>query len=226
MTAVPTRKANRRGRVSTVVLLVAALAVMVAIEVADLARSLDSAVLNAFIRHRTPSWTSTATALTNTGASPFAYPVAISAAAVVWFRTRQWRPAVAAPIVLILGVLSRLLLSILVRDDRPPVTFWLVPVGGFSFPSGHAAASALLAGTLIWLVGRAGVRRSIRLTLNGLLGAWALLVGLTRLYLGVHWITDIVGSWLLAAAWLNLLPLVDRLDSSIPRAKPSPAGSG
>jgi undecaprenyl-diphosphatase len=95
-----------------------------------------------------------------------------------------------------------------------------VPVSGFSFPSGHATSSALLAGALIWLIAQTGVRRPVWLAVSGILGLWALSVAVTRLYLGVHWITDIVGSWLLAAAWLILLPLVAA--HSLPRAVTAP----
>jgi len=86
-----------------------------------------------------------------------------------------------------------------------------VPVSGFSFPSGHATSSALLAGALIWLIAQTGVRRPVWLAVSGILGLWALSVAVTRLYLG---------SWLLAAAWLILLPLVAA--HSLPRAVTAP----
>jgi undecaprenyl-diphosphatase len=205
-----TAAVDRHRALIALAMVLTALAVLTAVELADLARTVDSRVLDAFVARRSPGWTSAAKVVTDTGTSPFAYPVAVVAALAVGLRTGRWRAAVAAPIVLVLGVLSRLLLSIIVRDDRPPVELQLVPVSGFSFPSGHAAASALLAGALIWLITQTRIRRPIRLTLYGLLGLWALLVAATRLYLGVHWITDIAGSWLLAAAWLSLLPLLAR----------------
>ncbi len=108
-------------------------------------------------------------------------------------------------------MLSRLGLSMVVRDARPPRVDWLVPVGGFSFPSGHAATSALVAGTLAWLLGRLVPWRPARVAIAAGLGVWALLVALSRLYLGVHWVSDVLGSWLLAGAWLaGLLVLAGR----------------
>ncbi len=196
-----------RARTALVAVLIA-LTGLVVIEASDLARTVDSRVLDAMVAHRSPWWTGAAKVVTDSGASPFAYPLAVVVALVVGLRTGRWRVAVAAPVVLVLGVLSRLLLSTVVRDGRPPAAVRLVPVGGFSFPSGHAASSALLAGALIWLIAQTGVRRPVRLALDVILGLWALSVAVTRLYLGVHWVTDIVGSWLLAAAWLTLLPLV------------------
>lgn len=189
--------------------LVVGLALLTAVELADLLVHVDNAVLDALVAHRTARWTALATAVTNTGASPFTYPLVAVAGLVVARRTRRWRPGVVALGVVVLGVLSRLLLSVLVTDARPNQELWLVPVGGYSFPSGHAAASALLAGALIWLAGRAGLPRRPRLVLGSVLLGWAFLVGLSRLYLGVHWVSDVVGSWLLAAAWLAALPLLD-----------------
>ena len=200
--------ADRGRALIALIAVTTALAGLVAVEAADLARAVDGEVLEALIARRSTWWTGAAKVVTNTGASPFAYPVALVAALIVGLRTRRWRAALAAPVVLVLGVLSRLLLSIVIRDDRPPAALWLVPVSGFSFPSGHAASSALLAGALIWLIAQTGVRRPVRPAVSGIVGLWALSVAVTRLYLGVHWITDILGSWLLAAVWLTLLPLV------------------
>jgi membrane-associated phospholipid phosphatase len=189
--------------------LVVGLALLTAVEVAGLLVHVDNAVLEALVVHRTARWTALARAVTDTGASPYTYPLVAVAGLVVARRTRRWRPGLVALAVLVLGVLSRLLLSVLVADVRPNQDLWLVAVGGYSFPSGHAAASALLAGALIWLAGRAGLPRVPRLVLGFVLLGWAFLVGVSRLYLGVHWVSDVVGSWLLAAAWLSALPLLD-----------------
>jgi membrane-associated phospholipid phosphatase len=203
-----TAVADRRRALFALAAVMVALAVLVAVEVADLAHAVDTTVLDALVADRGPRLTEAATTVTNTGASPFAYPVAIVTAVIVGLRTGRWRAAVAAPVVLALGVLSRLLLSIVVRDERPPAALHLVPVSGFSFPSGHAASSALLAGALIWLIAQTNLRRPVRLALSTILALWALAVAASRLYLGVHWVSDIAGSWLLAAAWLALLPLL------------------
>jgi membrane-associated phospholipid phosphatase len=203
--------------------LVVALALLTAVELADLLVHVDGAVMDALVAHRTARWTSLATAVTDTGASPFTYPLVAIAGLVTALRTRRWRPGVVALAVLGLGVFSRLLLSLLVGDARPAIELRLVAVSGYSFPSGHATASALLAGTLVWLAGRAGLPPRPRLVLGAVLLGWALLVGVSRLYLGVHWVSDVVGSWLLAAAWLSALPLLDpnRRDQ-----RPAAAGGG
>jgi membrane-associated phospholipid phosphatase len=194
---------------ATTLSLVAGLALLTALELTELLAHIDGAVMDVLVAHRTARMTAIATAVTDTGASPFTYPLVAVAGLVTALRTRRWRPGVVALAVLGLGVFSRLLLSVLVGDARPALELQLVAVSGFSFPSGHAAASALLAGTLIWLAGRAGLPRRPRLVVGAVLLGWAVLVGVSRIYLGVHWVSDVVGSWLLAAAWLSALPLLD-----------------
>jgi len=189
--------------------LVGGLALLTAAEVANLLVHVDNGVLDALVAHRTAGLTDLAAAVSHTGASVLTYPLVVIAGVAVAWRTQRWRPGVVALAVLVLGVFSRYLLSVVIRDARPDRDLWLVRTGGFSFPSGHAAASALLAGTLIWLVSRAGLPRPARLAFAFVALAWAFLVGLSRLYLGVHWVSDVAGSWLLAAAWICALPLLD-----------------
>ena len=93
---------------------------------------------------------------------------------------------------------------------RPRPELWprLVDVGSAAFPSGHALATATLFPLLAWIVGR----RQPRLTGPAMAVAVALvcLVGLGRLYLGVHWPSDVLGGWAIgglqcwaAARWLK-----------------------
>ncbi|WP_328890490.1 phosphatase PAP2 family protein [Streptomyces sp. NBC_00316] len=69
-----------------------------------------------------------------------------------------------------------------------------------AFPSGHAMTAAVTCGLLLWLLHRHGAGR--RVWRAALVAAWVSVigVGLTRLYLGVHWMTDVLGGWLLGAA--------------------------
>lgn len=169
------------------------------------AAGLDSAVRSWVLAHRSGVVTPTARALTYSGTSALLYPLVALAGLAVRLRTGRWAPAVAALAVVVTGVLSRLALSKLVRDPRPPRVDWLVSAGGFSFPSGHAATSTLVAGALAWLLSVAVRSRWARIVLALGCGGWAMLVSISRIYLGVHWISDVIGSWLLAGAWLTAL---------------------
>ncbi|MER6118428.1 phosphatase PAP2 family protein [Streptomyces sp. NPDC001743] len=69
-----------------------------------------------------------------------------------------------------------------------------------AFPSGHAMTAMVTCGLLLWLLRRSGARPWIRRTALAAAAVSVLGVGLTRLYLGVHWPSDVLGGWLLGAA--------------------------
>jgi undecaprenyl-diphosphatase len=85
--------------------------------------------------------------------------------------------------------------------ERPPADYRLVEVASQSFPSGHAMLSAVTYLTLGALVARILPRKRLRAYVLATAFALAGMVGLTRIYLGVHWTTDVIGGWSLGAAW-------------------------
>lgn len=202
--------------------LVLGLALLAGLElVTPLMTGADNAVLTWVLAHRTASRTAVAVAVTNSGASPLLFPLVAAAGLLVGLRTGRWFPGVAAVGVAAGGVLSRFGLSHLIGDARPPRAVRLVEVNGFSFPSGHAATSALIAGTLAWLLTFLIRARSVRIPITAALAVWAVLVALSRVYLGVHWVSDILASWLLASAWLTAL-LAARTGGTLAPAAPRP----
>ena len=206
--------------------LVGVLALLTGLELATSALAgADDAVLSWMLAHRSQAVTTVAVDVTNSGASPLLFPLIAAAGVAVGLRTRRWFPGAAAVGVAAAGVLSRFGLAELIRDARPPRIDRLVPVDGFSFPSGHAATSALVAGTLAWLLTFLIPARSVRVVATAVLAGWALLVALSRVYLGVHWASDILGSWLLAGVWLTVLPATggDPRGRPAARAKRRPA---
>ena len=93
------------------------------------------------------------------------------------------------------------LLKELVARPRPDVRSSPEVVSMFSFPSGHAANSAALIGGL-FLVAPTGTRRPAVVAAGG---ALLIAVGFSRLAIGVHYPSDIVGAWLWVGAWIALL---------------------
>ena len=114
------------------------------------------------------------------------------------------RQAAGIVVVVATGVLlSQALKWGFARDPRPG----LVPHGpvhGQSFPSGHAMMSAVVYLTLGALLARAQARRGIGLYLMALSVVATVLVGASRVYLGVHWPTDVLAGWAGGAGWALL----------------------
>jgi undecaprenyl-diphosphatase len=117
-----------------------------------------------------------------------------------WFRGRR---ADAVLAVVAMGTASLVFTTIKNVTDRarPPVADRLVTVGNQSLPSGHAMMSMVVIGTIVVLSWSRLAGRG-RAVLVVLAAAWVGAVGATRVYLGVHWFSDVVAGWLVGAAWL------------------------
>jgi undecaprenyl-diphosphatase len=96
------------------------------------------------------------------------------------------------------------LVKVLVERDRPAGSDALAHVGGYAFPSGHSATAVAVYGALALIaVRRLGPRvRTAAIAVAVLL---AVIVGVTRVYLGVHYPTDVLGGWLLGGAVLAVV---------------------
>jgi undecaprenyl-diphosphatase len=79
-----------------------------------------------------------------------------------------------------------------------------VDVTSMSFPSGHAMLSAVTYLTLGALLARSQERKSLRVYVLSVAIVLTLIIGMSRVYLGVHWPTDVLAGWCLGAAWALL----------------------
>lgn len=104
------------------------------------------------------------------------------------------------------AVLSSIIKGIFVRP-RPEIVPHLVQVTSTSFPSGHAMNSAIVYLTLAVLLARSEANRQIQFYLIGAAIFLTLLVGTTRVFLGVHWPSDVLAGWVIGAAWAALCSL-------------------
>ena len=99
------------------------------------------------------------------------------------------------------AAILNVLLKVTFMRARPDEWTRLVTESSYSFPSGHAMASAALGFALVAVLWRTKYRW------DAMIGAtiYVLLIGFTRLYLGVHYPSDILAGWLLSAAWTSLV---------------------
>ncbi|MEZ5785902.1 MAG: phosphatase PAP2 family protein [Xanthobacteraceae bacterium] len=99
------------------------------------------------------------------------------------------------------GALASALLKQAFARPRPELVAHLVDVHTLSFPSGHAMMSATTFLTLGALLARVQTRPALKAYLLGLAVVLTVLVGASRIYLGVHWPTDVLAGWCAGAAW-------------------------
>lgn len=175
-------------------------------------RTLDLAVLrrlNSFTAPR-PGLASFWRGVSTVGEPLTFQTLSVVTGAVLALRGRLRLGLFVAVTVLGAGLLSTAV-KLIVDRPRPRPAVVLATAKGQSFPSGHALASATamtVAAVLAWLVWRGG--RAVIVTVVAALVA--LTVAASRLSLGVHNVSDVLGAWLIAAAWVTGMTLAFRVD--------------
>jgi len=109
------------------------------------------------------------------------------------------------------GAILSVLLKAVFDRARPQIVPHLVDVIDTSFPSGHAMNSAIVFLTLGALLTRTQKDRAVRVYLIAVSILLTLLVGISRVYLGVHWPSDVIAGWIVGAGWATLCLTVARL---------------
>ena len=138
------------------------------------------------------------------GSTPFILAAALAVAVYLWRigaprRLRAFAASIAGAVVWVQ------LFKQLFHRDRPGLFEPLAHAIGYSFPSGHSALSAALFGSVAGLAAASAPRKRIafRYLTAGL--ATVLVVGFSRVALGVHWPTDVLAGWAVGFGWLSLV---------------------
>lgn len=161
--------------------------------------SFDTTILNWFHVHATPFLDHFFTFVTNAGG--IASMIVISGLIFFFFLyKKRYRSAQLLALGLGGAMAANVILKALFHRDRPSLWHQSIVETGFSFPSGHAMASAALVTCLVIILWPTKWRWLI--VIVG--GIAVLLIGMSRLYLGVHYPSDILAGWCVSVAWVLL----------------------
>ncbi|KRE87956.1 phosphatase PAP2 family protein [Arthrobacter sp. Soil764] len=183
-----------------------------AVVAADGVAGLDHPVLAASKDLRTPALDLVVTAFTDVGGTIGMPVLAIIIMAVLAFRRRSWTPV----ILIITAGLGSLLMTIagkrLVGRTRPDLSDAVPPYEhSASFPSGHSLNAVVIAGIVAYLVILRLHSKRARILTGAAAALFAVAIGLSRVFLGHHWLTDVLAAWALGAAWLAVVITAHRL---------------
>lgn len=175
------------------------------IELADEVRDKETLVFDEAVLRYVNEYSSTlldavVIALTELG-GPIGVTVLTAGAVVLLWNRRHKKMAGLLAVGVAGGVLLNLFLKSIFQRDRPQLWERLVTENSYSFPSGHAMASSALAASVIVAFWPTRYRWLVVVVAVLYMGA----IALTRLYLGVHYPTDIVAGWLVSIAWVALV---------------------
>jgi membrane-associated phospholipid phosphatase len=163
--------------------------------------SFDTPVVEYVAAHRSNCLSSLMKAFTAAGDDPGLWIAVLVGGAILAWLTHSWRPLLPLALVMIGAVSLDHIVKFLVARPRPPSMFQLIASTGWSFPSGHATESAAVYFGLAHMFTRNQTRPAIKTVVYALAFVTVSLIGISRVYLGVHWPTDVVCGWALGGAW-------------------------
>lgn len=181
---------------------------------------LDQPVLDAAVATRTPFNQTALTVFTDIG-GPVGMPILATAlvALMVW-RWKSWSPLVLTLAAAAGSLAMTTVGKRLIGRSRPPRELAVPPFENSpSFPSGHTLNATVIIGVLVyvWLLHLATRRARAWAVAVG--AVFVVAMGLSRVYLGHHWLTDVIAGWLLGLAWLTVVVTAHRLHLTIRRRR-------
>lgn len=178
----------------------------------DAFNDIDEPLVDWLAQHRTPTLTTVMMVITNVF-GPVVLPILVAVGAVTWgWRTRAWTDPMLLVGAMVLSTVISMLVKVVIGRARPEESFQLTPglEESFSFPSGHTTGAATLVLVTAYLAWRGRRRKRV-------LFAWAagsvvtvVLVGGSRLYLGYHFLSDVLAGACVGLFVLGLVVCVDR----------------
>ncbi|SDI89270.1 undecaprenyl-diphosphatase [Arthrobacter subterraneus] len=200
------------GALIAVLLTVASTEIYEAVTEGDGVAALDHPILDAAQTLRSPWLDTVVTAYTNLG-GPIGMPIlALTTLGILTVRRRSWTPG----ILIVTAAAGSLLMTIAGKQSigrsRPALTEAVPPYEySASFPSGHSLNAVVIAGVVAYLLILRQTTRQSRILTTTAAALFAVTMGLSRVFLGHHWFTDVLVAWTLGVAWLALVITAHRL---------------
>ncbi|WP_339842246.1 phosphatase PAP2 family protein [uncultured Maribacter sp.] len=167
----------------------------------------DSAITDYVISYRSPTLTSYFKFVTNVG-DTYGYLIVLGVFLVVsLFVFKRWKYVAQATLVLALATVSNMILKRFIDRARPGIEH-LVSVETLSYPSGHAMSAMAFYGFLIFLVTKFKIQKVIKYVLIIVLVLLILSIGISRIYLGVHFPSDVAGGFIAGFIWVVFCVLI------------------
>jgi undecaprenyl-diphosphatase len=183
-------------------------------------RALDTQILTAFRKADDPAtpigpaWMETVLLDLTAIGGPTVITLVVGAVVGFLCLQTRYRTAMVVAAAAVSGEVVNQLLKQLFLRPRPDVVPHLRDVTTASFPSGHAMESAIVYLTLGVMLMRVAERRITKIYCLGIAVLVTLLVGISRVYLGVHYPTDVLGGWIFGFLWASICWLIEqRLES-------------
>jgi membrane-associated phospholipid phosphatase len=173
-----------------------------------LIQNLDNHIHHWVVANRGSLDRSIARVLTKGGLSGVTLPALILVGAAAVRGHRPWRTRLGAGVLLAgaasIGILVEHTINSSIARARPSVADWAGSAGGASFPSGHTTAATLFAAFSAWALTARFQSRRAQVALWTAAGVYVIAVGWSRVWLGVHWPSDVLGAGLYGLTWAAL----------------------
>ena len=182
--------------------------------------ALDQPVLDAAVSTRTPASEEWVTRFTDLGGTIGMPVIAVVIVTILAVKRRSWLPVVLMGIAAAGSVLITVLGKDLAGRARPPMSLAVAPLETSpSFPSGHTLNATVVLGVSAYLVmlGRRHLRS--KLLVGSVVVVFVVAMGLSRVWLGHHWLTDVIAGWLVGLAWLGTVVTGHRVKVTLDRAE-------
>jgi membrane-associated phospholipid phosphatase len=173
----------------------------------DALKNFDDSITNYVLSFRSESLTSFLQFITNLG-DRYAYIIiTILLGGFLWFRYKSWKFTAQTVSVLLLATLSNIAIKHIINRARP-VLEHLVVVNTLSFPSGHSMSAMAFYGFLVYLCATSEMKLWIKISVVMILISLILSIGFSRIYLGVHFPSDVVAGFMGGLIWVTLCAVI------------------